>query len=300
MGTSIKINTILLDFYIKMLYICEIKLPKYMNYIYALVDTSKEVNIITPYGIIKYQPFYIGKGIYTKKKTERYNVHYFDAINFRNINPNKERKIRKLLKSNSFSHQILYENIEQVDTIEIELINLLGRKCVNKTGILTNISEGGTGGYVWKNNPVAIENIRNANKDKWKNENNPNSSKNRKFEDTPSHIASINGEHWNKGKFKQLYQVYNSIDLNYLGCFNSIEIFNKFDIKLSTLCASVVKGKNVKRKYYIKTVNSDLRIRINRIKKYIDDGIVRPACIIWSDKEYAEIDRNSLSPLREE
>ena len=46
MGTSIKINTILLDFYIKMLYICEIKLPKYMNYIYALVDTSKEVNII--------------------------------------------------------------------------------------------------------------------------------------------------------------------------------------------------------------------------------------------------------------
>ena len=46
MGTSIKINTILLDFYIKMLYICEIKLPKYMNYIYALVNTSKEVNII--------------------------------------------------------------------------------------------------------------------------------------------------------------------------------------------------------------------------------------------------------------
>lgn len=73
-----------------MLYICEIKLPKYMNYIYALVDTSKEVNIITPYGIVKYQPFYIGKSIYTKKKTERYNVHYFDAINFRNINPNKK------------------------------------------------------------------------------------------------------------------------------------------------------------------------------------------------------------------
>lgn len=271
-----------------------------MNYIYALVDTSKEVNITTPYGIIKYKPFYVGKGIYTKKKTERYNTHYFDAINFRNINPHKERKIRKLLKNNNFSYQILCESIDNIDNIEIDLIKLLGRKCISKKGILTNISRGGNGGYVWKDNPIAVQNIRNANKDKWRDENNPNFSKNRNFEDTPSHKASLRGEHWNKGKFKQYYHVYDSINLKYIGCFNSVEIFNKFDIKLSTLSASIIKGNNIKRKYYIKKNGSNLRIRKNKIKKYIDDGIVRSACIIWSEKEYAEIDRNSLSPPVEE
>ena len=270
-----------------------------MEYIYALTDTSKEVNIQTEYGLIKYLPFYIGKGTYTNLKTERYNVHYFDAINYRNINPYKERKIRKLLKTNSFSTQIIYEHFNtntSINDIEKNLINFLGRKCNNKKGLLTNISEGGEGGYVWKNNPIAVRNIKEANKNKWKGDNNPNSSKNRKLEDTPSYKRKLEGTHWNIGKYKTLYEVYTD-NLVSLGIFNSKEIFNDFNIKLSSLCSGICQGKKIKNKFYIRSINKNLKIKINSYNKLLDDGIVRSTYIIHKNNEYVEIDRNSLSPL---
>ena len=269
------------------------------HYIYLLVDTSKEVNIKTDYGIIKYKPFYVGKGTFTKLKTERYLVHYYDAINHRNINPHKERKIRKLIKSNNFSYQILFKSNDNLEEIEINLISLLGRKCINQNGLLTNISKGGEGGWVWKDNPIAIENIKRANKDKWKGDLNPNSRKNRKFKDTPSHKSSLDGNHWNKGKFRQMYEIYNSKSLKSLGVYNSNEIVQKFDIKYSTLGASICQGKAVKNKYYIRKIDSNLNIRIGPLQKLIDNGIVRSACIILNEnKEYAEISRNDLSALQ--
>lgn len=270
------------------------------HYIYLLIDKSKEVNIETNYGIIEYQPFYVGKGTYTKLKTERYLVHYHDAINHRNINPHKERKIRKLLKDDNFHYQILYESNDNINDIEIELISILGRKCINKKGLLTNISPGGDGGYVWKDNPIAVENIRKANQDKWKGDKNPNSRKNRDLKDSPSHKASLNNNHWNKGRFRQYYEMYDSKTLVSIGIFNREEILNKFNIKYSTLGASICQGKAIKNSFYARKIDSNLRIRTNPLKKLIDNGIVRTACIILDNKEYAEIDRNSLSPLKEE
>lgn len=270
-----------------------------MEYIYALVDTSKEVNIQTEYGVIKHLPFYIGKGTYTKFKTERYNVHYFDAINYRNINPHKERKIRKLLKTNSFSIQILYDHIDtttSINDVEKELISFLGRKCNNKKGLLTNISEGGDGGYVWKDNPIAVKNIKEANKDRWKGENNPNSSKNRRIEDTPSYKRKLEGTHWNIGKYRTLYEVYTD-NLISLGIFNSNDILINFNIKLSNLCSGIYQGKKIKNKFYIRDINKNLKIKISSYNKMLDDGIVRSTCIIHKNNEYVEIDRNSLSPF---
>lgn len=271
------------------------------HYIYLLVDSSIESNIKTKYGIIKNKPFYVGKGTFTKIKTERYLVHYYDAINYRNINPHKERKIRKLLKSNNFSYEILYEDTDEklVNNVEIELIDKLKRKCINKNGLLTNISSGGEGGWVWKDNPEAVNNIKKANKDKWKGSNNPNSKKNRKLEQTPSHLAAKNGNHWNKGNFKQLYEIYDSKTLISLGIYNSRNLVSKFNLKYKTFQASISQGKAVCNKYYISRIDSNLFIRLGPLKKLIDNGIVRTACIISKNKEYAEIDRNSLSPYKD-
>jgi len=88
-----------------------------------------------------YEPFYIGKG-----KDSRYISH------LRNYKLKKNdsflsRKINKILK-NGCSPYItkLYENLteKEAHSIEIELIDIIGRRCVGK-GSLVNITCGGEG-----------------------------------------------------------------------------------------------------------------------------------------------------------
>lgn len=264
-------------------------------YLYALVDTSEEVNIKTDYGIIKNKPFYIGKGSNLNNTNKRYLIHKREALAFKNINPHKERKIRNLLKNNNFGYQIIMrENYDLVNE-EISLIKQLGRKSYDKKGILTNISEGGTGGYVWKDNKIAVENIRKANENRWKGINNPNSSLNKDFKQTPSHKSFLTGKHWNKGAKRTLYSVIDKDSLKLI-IKGDIYCISKF-LQIKSNTVSSKSSKIVKSKYIL--VNEKLGvIKINNslYNYYLEHGIVRSTCIILKKKkEYVEISRNDLS-----
>lgn len=278
-------------------------------YIYVLVDTSKPYNLETPYGFITYAPFYLGMGTYTSEKTERYNVHYYDAVNRRNINPHKERKIRKLVEAEHYATQLLFSSFDPVNTIEIELVKLLGKQC-NGTGILTNISDGGTGGYVWKDNPEAVAKIKAASSLRYST-NNPNSKHNRSFDQTPSHIASVTGNHWNSGRLwteeskakrkstlKATYNYtlvhrYHTSDLTYIDSITYEKAATLAEVSIASIESSISRGSSVNN-FKFCAEGKTLKITKTQLKKYLDDGIVRPACIIDNSK-YAEIDRNDLS-----
>lgn len=82
--------------------------------------------------------FYVGKG-----KSNRYKIHFY----FQDNNKLKQRIIRKILNKNEkVIINISYKSKEEKIIIEkeIELIKFYGRRN-NKTGILTNLTDGGEG-----------------------------------------------------------------------------------------------------------------------------------------------------------
>ena len=79
---------------------------------------------------------------------------------------------------------------------EIRLIELIGTK-IEKNGTLSNISKGGDGGDTFTNNPRKEE-IREKHRQNAIGEN--NNMYGLPFEKRPSHIAKLNGNHWNKGR----------------------------------------------------------------------------------------------------
>jgi hypothetical protein len=88
------------------------------------------------------KPFYIGKGI-----DQRYLQHFREIAYKKSTNKHKTNTIKKIIKSNNdVIIDIIFtsNNEEECFNKEIELIKLYGRRN-NKTGILTNLTEGGDG-----------------------------------------------------------------------------------------------------------------------------------------------------------
>jgi len=111
-------------------------------YVYVYLDPRKPG--IYNYGLYEfnYEPFYVGKGKeYRYKRIDKYRSNYF------------RNKINKIKESGFETIKIkLRENIEEIKSfeLEIELIELIGRKILKK-GPLINIADGGGGssGYKW-------------------------------------------------------------------------------------------------------------------------------------------------------
>jgi len=170
------------------------------NYVYVLLNPLKEGKYEYNNYIFNYEPFYVGIS-----NTESYYIREDMHTNFvKNESTYAKNKIKnsiikKILKSDKEPISIrIIENItrELACKNEIELIELIGTK-IDKSGPLSNISKGGDGGDTFTNNPRKEE-IRE------KHRLNAIGEKNNMYglplEKRPSHIAKINGVHWNKGR----------------------------------------------------------------------------------------------------
>lgn len=168
-------------------------------YVYVLLDDRYLGNYNNIYNSeINYKPFYVGKGL-TSDKNQRHLFHYKQNCE-KSVNPHKCRTI-KILKESNFepNYIIVYEsNDEQkVLNVEMELIKFYGKK--NDGGILTNITDGGVGGNIFKFIPGLQDKLIKLASDRWSGKNNPNYGK--PLSDNFSHQYKIkNNRHWNEGK----------------------------------------------------------------------------------------------------
>jgi hypothetical protein len=170
-------------------------------YIYVLMDDRYLGEYHNRYCTLNYRPFYVGKGFYgAKNKSERHLIHY--KLNTKECekssNPQKCRVIKKL-KDEGYqpNFKIVYENDDEKNVfgVEKELVKFYGKSLDG--GYLTNICDGGTGGDTFTNHPNK-EKIRKKHRNSVLGDKNPMYGL--PIEKRPSHMAKINGDHWNKGK----------------------------------------------------------------------------------------------------
>lgn len=166
-------------------------------YVYAYLDPRDNGEFKFGNYDFKNKPFYIGKG-----KSDRLDKH-LKSIKDKNIDITNNRYKLNVI------NQIISEGLEPIIIkvvdgldektaydIETLLIDIMGFR-YNKTGILTNISIGGLGGDNFTNNPNKEE-IREKYRLNAIGTN--NNMYGLKLEERPSHIAKLNGKHWNKGR----------------------------------------------------------------------------------------------------
>ena len=172
-------------------------------YVYILLDDMIKGRYDNEYCSVEYQPFYVGKGdSKSKNKTERHLTHYKETKQnlTKIVNPHKFNKIKKL-QENGFEHNflIIYESDNEQDVLNVEknLINFYGKE--KDGGMLTNISDGGIGGNLFKDVEGLREKLNSINSKRWEGNKNPNFGKNK--EETFSYKYKLeHGKHWNFGK----------------------------------------------------------------------------------------------------
>ena len=173
-------------------------------YIYILLDPRYVGDFSNRFCEIKNKPFYVGKGNkYCKSGSIRHLQHYKDVLKdniiIKKNNPHKFNLIKKLYSLNYEPlFKIIYESDDENEVFEVEkeMIMLYGT-LNNDYGILTNISNGGTGGDTFTNNPNK-EIIREKHRVNAVGE--KNNMYGLSLEKRPSHKAKINGNHWNLGR----------------------------------------------------------------------------------------------------
>lgn len=170
------------------------------HYIYALLNNLKPGKYIYGDYTFDYEPYYIGVSN-TKTYYRREDVHIKYAKIKKDVCNNKLKMniINKIVKNGlePISIQILKNMTKEYSyKMEIDIIKIIGTR-IGKTGPLSNISLGGDGGDTFTNN-TNKEEIRE------KHRLNAIGSNNNMYglplEKRPSHIAKMNGNHWNKGR----------------------------------------------------------------------------------------------------
>lgn len=170
------------------------------NYVYVLLNPLKKgVYKYNEYSF-EYEPFYVGISN-TDSYYIRENMHTNFVKNQTIYSKNKIKNsiIRRILKNNMepISIRVIEDAPREiVCKEEIRLIELIGTK-IDKSGPLSNISKGGDGGDTFTNNPRKEE-IREKHRQNALGEN--NNMHGLPLEKRPSHIAKLNGNHWNKGR----------------------------------------------------------------------------------------------------
>jgi len=170
------------------------------HYIYALLNNLKPGKFIYGDYIFDYEPYYIGVSN-TETYYRREDVHIKYAKIKKDVCNNKLKMniINKIIKNGfePISVKIL-ENMtkEYSYKMEIDIIKNIGTR-ISKKGPLSNISLGGDGGDTFTNNPNKEE-IREKHRLNAIGSN--NNMYGLPFDKRPSHIAKLNGNHWNKGR----------------------------------------------------------------------------------------------------
>lgn len=170
------------------------------NYVYVLLNPLKKgVYKYNEYSF-EYEPFYVGiSNIDSYYIREDMHTNFVKNQATYSKNKIKNSIIRRILKDNMEPISIrIIEGVsrEIVCKEEIRLIELIGTK-IEKSGPLSNISKGGDGGDTFTNNPRKEE-IREKHRQNAIGEN--NNMYGLPIEKRPSHIAKLNGNHWNKGR----------------------------------------------------------------------------------------------------
>ncbi len=170
------------------------------SFIYVYLDPRKDDGY--EYGDYQfdYEPFYVGvssgKTIHDRKVR-----HLQYAKNDKDITNNTYKKnIIKSILSDDLDPMIMVylSDISLVYAFEkeIDMIKTIGNR-YDKSGPLVNISKGGDGGDTFSNNPRKEE-IREIHRKNAMGSN--NNMYGLPLEKRPSHIAKLNGNHWNKGR----------------------------------------------------------------------------------------------------
>jgi len=169
-------------------------------YLYVFLNNLKPGNYYYEKYNFEYEPYYIGVS-----NTDTYYVREEVHIKYAKLkqdvcnNKLKMNIINKIIKNGLEPIYLkIEENLSKEEAFEMEkmIIKIIGTK-IGKSGPLSNISLGGDGGDTFTNNPNKEE-IRE------KHRQNALGIKNNMYglplEKRPSHIAKINGVHWNKGR----------------------------------------------------------------------------------------------------
>ena len=116
-------------------------MEKDIFYVYVYLDQRKSGSWLFNNLKFDYQPFYVGKG-----KKNRIKHHFWESCLKKNtLTANKIKKI--LSDCGEYPlHYRIFENLNETEAFEIEkeIINFFGR-VDNKSGILTNHTDGGEG-----------------------------------------------------------------------------------------------------------------------------------------------------------
>ena len=257
-------------------------------YVYILLDNRYPGDYGNKYNSdINYKPFYIGKGDkLTKNKTLRHIYHYIgcEKLKEQQINPHKCRTI-KLLKEQNFepNYIVVYENDDEklVLNVETELIKYYGKEMYG--GILTNITDGGVGGDLFKFVPGLREKLNKLGSERWGGVKNPNY--NRPLTENFSHnYKKENGTHWNTGSkmSEHLKNVlkecrYNNLSivemvdietLEVLDSLKSLDVIKKYNLSPSLLNRCINHGGSHKG-YYWKYKDKELVLPKTSREEYI-------------------------------
>lgn len=170
------------------------------NYIYVFTDTTKPGNFVYNEYVFEYEPFYVGVSSEdTIHKREQVHIRYARLKKDVTKNKYKMNIINKIIDL-GLSPVVyrVHENMEKEKAFELEkhIISIIGNR-YDESGPLVNISAGGEGGDNFTNNPRKEE-IREKHRQNALGSN--NNMYGLPLEMRPSHIAKINGCHWNTGR----------------------------------------------------------------------------------------------------
>jgi len=247
-------------------------------YVYILLDDREKGRYDNKYFPVNFKPFYVGKGDFLcKNKSERHLIHYTNVKNnrYKKSNPHKFNVIKKLQeKGFNPNFVIVYRNDDEkkVLEIEMELIKFYGK--FKEGGVLTNITDGGTGGNIFKYVEGLRERLDKIASKRWAGKNNPNYGKPK--EETYSRRFKIeNGYHWNSGRKRKMPEDEKKArnDTRYkksliveMLCPESLEVIDslkrmdaiiKYNLSSTGLSKSIYKGGKYKG-YYWKFLGKEL------------------------------------------
>jgi len=154
------------------------------HYVYIYLDTRKSGIFVYGDLLFDHEPFYIGQG-----KNDRYKTSLKHGSKY------KMNKINKIIEDGYEPRVIkLYENLnfEKAIKLEMELINLIGRRDLGK-GPLVNLTDGGEGTLNMN------EEIKNKIREKSKKHKHPEEKKEKMRLEKKKYFDNGNTT-WNKGK----------------------------------------------------------------------------------------------------
>lgn len=142
----------------------------------------------------EFEPFYVGKG--TRNRSTIHDRLFRQGKLQRERNTQKYDTLKKIYESGNVPIiRKIIVNLSNDEACEKErkMIQTIGKRCENK-GPLSNLTNGGDGGDVWKNHPN-VEEYKKKMSAAVSGEKNGMYGREKSF--YPSHKSALTGNHWN-------------------------------------------------------------------------------------------------------